>query len=138
MHRAREAHVHVQKATFMVADGLKLYRVEQLSVEVIGSKGSRGHNANVASINGPCHIAKSRGSCQLLEPSPNFWQLIPARKVDLLPENLLDAFAHPVDHIVACRAGNVEGLGTGTAAPQRPSPTRGRPAPGDGGPGYPA
>ena len=84
--------------------------MEQLSVEVICSKGSWGHNANVASINGPCHIAKSRGSCQLLEPSPNFWQLIPARKVDLLPENLLDAFAHPVDQIVACHAGNVEGL----------------------------
>lgn len=79
--------------------------MEQFPVEVVSRKHSNWYNANMAPISAPCHIPESWGTRQLLEPSPDFLQLIPVREADEPPENTLDALADPVNYVITRGAG---------------------------------
>ncbi|CAJ1053459.1 Hypothetical predicted protein [Xyrichtys novacula] len=110
VHGARETDVHIQEASFVDHNGLKLDRVEQFSVKKVCSKLFRGHNTDMTSVDASCHFAESWVTSQLLEPSPNFLQLSPVGQMQESSENLVDVAADTVDHIVARRTRDVEGL----------------------------
>ena len=79
IHTAREAYVDIQKAILVVSDGLKLDGVQQFPVKVVHCKPPRWYNAPIYAHY--C-IAEIWGTRQLLEPSPNFLQLIPVYEAD--------------------------------------------------------
>lgn len=87
-HRIKHsAHVNIQKASLVVADGFESKSPPQM----LGR-----YNADMAPIYALCHTAECLWSRQLLEPSPSFLKLISGREVDDPPENPLNALAEEI------------------------------------------
>ncbi|XP_061597529.1 uncharacterized protein si:ch73-193c12.2 isoform X1 [Cololabis saira] len=110
MDRPWETHKDIQEAPLMVADGLQLYRVEELPVQVALVVTSRRLYPDVAAINCPHNHTEHVGSSQVSESRADFLQLVvTSGEVDYSAQNAQDSFAHPVDDVMDGGSGDVKG-----------------------------
>ncbi|XP_061583982.1 uncharacterized protein LOC133448959 isoform X3 [Cololabis saira] len=92
MDRPWETHKYVQEAPLMVADGLQLYGVEELPVQVTLVVTSRRLYPDVAAINCPHSHTEHVRSSQVTESRADFLQLVvTSGEVDYLPRMLRTA-----------------------------------------------